>query len=154
MCGKICPPGAQHGPQNQLCFTCNSSTYKALAGDHACTPCPAFSHHALTNQTRIEACVCQIGYVWNATTQGCSKCAAGTFNNRAGETRCYTCESTSTAPRNETSCPGLSAVPAGYRVTATGSNVEPCPVNTYNTGSELGEVQTITNVARTCAQSS
>jgi len=76
-----------------VCVECNASTYKALVGDHACTPCPAFSHHALMMQTRGDACVCQIGYVWNATTQGCSECAAGTFNNRAGDVRCFQCVS-------------------------------------------------------------
>jgi len=60
-CGKICPPGAEHGPLNQVCYACNTSTYKPLAGDHKCTPLPAFSHHALTNQTWIDSCMCQIG---------------------------------------------------------------------------------------------
>jgi len=125
------------GPFFGVCVECNASTYKPAAGDHACTPCPAFSHHALTNQTRVEACVCQIGHVWNATTQGCSRCATGTFNNRAGETRCYACVSTSTAPKNEMSCPGLSAAPKGFQVTASGANIEPCSVNTLNNGSRL-----------------
>jgi len=93
LCGLVCPPGAAHGPLNQVCYPCGTSTYKPLAGDHACTPCPPFSHHGLTNQTSVDACACQIGYLWNAGTQGCEQCPSGTFNNRAGDTRCFPCVS-------------------------------------------------------------
>ena len=134
-CGKICPPGAEHGPLNQLCYACNTSTYKPLAGDHRCTPCPAFSHHALTNQTRIEACLCQIGYLWNATAQGCSRCPANTFNSRAGDVGCFAC--CPSASSNGASCSEFPVVPAGYQATALGGNFEPCPVNTYNNASVL-----------------
>ena len=36
---------------------------------------------------------------------------------------------------SRTSCPGLCRAPAGYRVTASGSNLEPCPHNHYQAGS-------------------
>lgn len=35
---------------------------------------------------------------------------------------------------SRTSCPGLCRAPAGYRVTASGANLEPCPPNHYQTG--------------------
>jgi len=143
LCGKICPPGAAHGPLNQVCYPCGTSTYKPLAGDHACTPCPPFSHHGLTNQTSVDACACQIGYLWNAASQLCDNCPPGTFNNRANDTRCFPCMSlNNTAPvscvanqSDGTSCPGLCVAPAGFQVTASGANLEACPVNSYQDGS-------------------
>ena len=106
-CGLVCPAGAAHSAAEQVCRECNAGTYKALAGDHACTPCPAFSHHALTNQTRVEACVCQIGFLGNAMAQGCSQCAAGTFNNRAGDVRCFDCIANVNITLLESSVPNL-----------------------------------------------
>jgi hypothetical protein len=38
---------------------------------------------------------------------------------------------------DHTTCTGLSQAPAGYQATASGANLEPCPVNHYNDGSLL-----------------
>jgi len=141
-CGFICPPGAAHGPLNRVCYACDTSTYKPDAGDHSCTRCPPFSHHALTNQTSIAACLCQIGYLWDAGSQLCDACADGTFSNRAGELRCFACVSNlagncDAAASDGTTCPGLCASPEGYQTTPSGANLEPCPANAYNDGSFL-----------------
>jgi hypothetical protein len=39
------------------------------------------------------------------------------------------------AKNNNTMCSGLCRAPAGYAVTSSGINVEPCPANQYNNGS-------------------
>ena len=48
------------------------------------------------------------------------------------------CTSEASSPASSlasrTSCPGLCRAPAGYRVTASGANLEPCPPNHYQTG--------------------
>ena len=142
-CGLVCPPGAARGPFNRVCYACNSSTYKPAAGDHNCTPCPPFSHHHLTNQTSVDACMCQIGYLWNAASQLCDKCPPGTFNNRANDTRCFPCVSMSNTPpvscvaseSDGTGCPGLCQAPAGYEV--TGDNLKECDPNHYQDGSGI-----------------
>jgi len=94
-CGKICPPGEQRDIENVACDYCPFSTYKVASGDHACSVCPEFSDHALTRQISINACLCRIGYLWNATSQICDQCPAGTFNNKVNDTRCFECVSSS-----------------------------------------------------------
>ena len=67
--------------------------------------------------------------------QGCSQCPVNTFNNRAVDVRCFACCSLSLS--DGTSCSEFPVVPAGYQHTASGNNLESCPVNTYNNGSDL-----------------
>jgi len=43
----------------------------------------------------------------------------------------------SVAESGATSCPGMTSVPAGYETTLSGANIERCPVNHYNNGTEL-----------------
>lgn len=42
--------------------------------------------------------------------------------------------SPASSPASRTSCPGLCRAPAGYRVTASGANLELCPPNHYQAG--------------------
>ena len=139
-CGKVCPPGSEHGALNLVCIECNTSHYKPEPGDHPCTACPAYAHHSLTNQTSIAACVCQAGYLWNPDSEACDPCPSGTFNNKGGEGRCFDCTQASPPsdlPPAASSCPGMTSVPAGYETTGSGANIEPCPVNHYNDGTGL-----------------
>jgi hypothetical protein len=56
-----------------------------------CTPCPPNTFSLLANQTSVSSCVCQHGYIFNATSLLCDACPPGTFNNRANETQCFAC---------------------------------------------------------------
>ena len=138
-CARVCAAGFEAGGVGLAdCVGCRPGSYKTLEGDHACTPCPPNAFSLLANQTFISSCICQHGYTWNATALLCDACPPGTFNNQAGESRCFICvsvTSNSTATQSSTACTGISVAPAGYQVTASGANLEPCPANQYNNGS-------------------
>jgi hypothetical protein len=131
----VCAAGFEAGGASLAdCVGCRPGSYKTLEGDHACTPCPPNAFSLLANQTSVSSCVCQHGYIWNASTSLCDACPPGTFNNRANESQCFACVSATATP-SSTACTGLSVAPAGYEVTASGANLEPCPANQYNNGS-------------------
>jgi hypothetical protein len=132
-CGLICQAGWQMSADGTECQPCPNSYYKAEQGEHMCTRCPAHAMHGLTGQTSVDACYCEQGYLWDAKT--CTICPAGTFNNRANESQCFAC--VGGAGGDHTKCPDLSQAPAGYQATASGENLEPCPVNHYNDGSSV-----------------
>jgi len=94
-CDRVCAAGFEANLNESLCVACGHSKYKVSNGDEACTPCPANSTHSLYNQTSINACICQRGFVFNASTQVCDACELGQFNNYAGETLCFDCFSNS-----------------------------------------------------------
>lgn len=135
-CGKDCPAGWAHGEHNQQCFRCQTSSYKPGEGKTACTPCPAHSSHILRNQTSVEACVCEAGYLWNADAEKCDACASGTFNNAAGDTTCFECDGAGPAA---TECANILVVPPGYQQTSDGENLERCPHGDFNTGGGAGQ---------------
>lgn len=135
-CGKDCPAGWAHGEHNQQCFRCQTSSYKPGEGKTACTPCPAHSSHILRNQTSVEACVCEAGYLWNADAEKCDACASGTFNNAAGDTTCFECDVAGPAA---TECANILVVPPGYQQTSDGENLERCPHGDFNTGGGAGQ---------------
>jgi len=91
-CDRTCAAGFEGsgGDESEdTCVGCQQSFYKTTSGTHNCQACPANSHSTVRNQTSIDACVCDQGYLWNGT--GCDQCAAGTFNNRANQTACFNC---------------------------------------------------------------
>jgi hypothetical protein len=91
-CARVCAAGFEAGGANLAdCVGCRPGSYKALEGDHACTPCPPNAFSLLANQTSIASCVCQHGYIFNATSLLCDACPPGTFNNQANETQCFAC---------------------------------------------------------------
>jgi hypothetical protein len=91
-CARVCAPGFEPGGANlDVCVGCRPGFYKTLEGDDACTPCPPNSFSLLANQTSVSSCICQHGYIFNATTQLCDTCPPGSFNNQAGETQCFAC---------------------------------------------------------------
>ena len=62
-CGRVCAAGFEAGGQNLAeGVGCRPGFYKALEGDHACTPCPLNSFSLLANQTCVASCMCQHGY--------------------------------------------------------------------------------------------
>jgi hypothetical protein len=91
-CARVCAAGFEAGGASLAdCVGCRPGFYKTLEGDHACTPCPPNAFSLLANQTSISSCVCQHGYIFNATSLLCDACPPGTFNNQAGETQCFAC---------------------------------------------------------------
>ena len=91
-CARVCAAGFEAGGASLTeCVGCRPGAYKTLEGDHACTPCPPNAFSLLANQTSISSCVCQHGYIFNATSLLCDACPPGTFNNRANETQCFAC---------------------------------------------------------------
>jgi hypothetical protein len=91
-CARVCAAGFEAGGASLTeCVGCRPGAYKTLEGDHACTPCPPNAFSLLANQTSISSCVCQHGYIFNATTLRCDACPPGTFNNQAGESQCFAC---------------------------------------------------------------
>ena len=146
-CGRECPPGFEPGPANLRCVGCTPGTYKPTEGDEECTACPANSDHALYNQTQQIACDCVQGYMLDGaafyeTPQRvqCDQCPDGTFGNFNYENQCHDCYAmvdgvcSPYTGADHTHCPGICQVSAGYQVTASGNNVEICPLGTYNLG--------------------
>jgi hypothetical protein len=96
-CDRVCPAGfeARTGSNAQTeCAPCRVSSYKTEEGEQNCVQCPPNSFSLLTSQTSIMSCMCAQGYVWNAATQLCDACPAGTFNNKHNENVCYLCNTT------------------------------------------------------------
>ena len=146
-CGKDCPPGFQPGPEDLRCVGCLPGTYKPDWGDEACTPCPAHSDHYFYNQTAQTACDCVVGFVINdAALQEspprvqCDTCPSGTFGNFNFENICHDCFATvsgacvSFSGGDNTHCPGLCQVPAGYEVMPSGNNIVQCEAGEYSPG--------------------
>ena len=103
-CDRTCAAGFEGsgGEEGEdTCVGCQQSFYKTTSGTHNCQACPANSHSTVRNQTSIDACVCDQGYLWNGT--GCDQCESGTFNNRANQTDCFDCFNT------EAQCNSMSA---------------------------------------------
>jgi hypothetical protein len=89
-CDRVCAPGfeSRGGPE---CHGCLPSYYKPERGDEGCTRCPPFSLSFAYNQTSILSCLCEQGYIRNATSNFCDPCPAGSFNNRVNDTECFNC---------------------------------------------------------------
>jgi hypothetical protein len=78
-CARVCAAGFEAGGASLTeCVGCRPGFYKTLEGDHACTPCPPNAFSLLANQTSVASCVCQHGYIFNATTLRCDACPPGT----------------------------------------------------------------------------
>jgi len=96
-CDRVCAAGSEASEARTgndtitACVACRPSYYKSEEGEHACTPCPVNSFSESSNQISITSCLCIQGYIWNATTQNCDACPAGTFNNQNNENVCYQC---------------------------------------------------------------
>ena len=91
-CARVCAAGFEAGGTDlSQCVGCRPGFYKTLEGDHACTPCPPNAFSDLVNQTSVGSCVCEHGFIWNATTQLCDSCPPGFFNNQANESQCFAC---------------------------------------------------------------
>jgi hypothetical protein len=96
-CDRVCAAGFEARTGNNTataCAPCRVGYYKTATGDQDCTQCPPNSFSLLTSQTSIMSCMCVQGYVWNATTQLCDACPAGSFNNQYNENVCYQCNTT------------------------------------------------------------
>lgn len=90
-CDLECAPGFEAGPNELHCYGCQENYYKDTTGDHTCTQCPPNSYHNLRNQTSIDSCICQWGYIKSEDGLTCNECPAGTFNNQNGESECFDC---------------------------------------------------------------
>jgi len=112
-----CPKGTfKNSIGSGTCQQCAINTYTHLTGQTSCLPCPENSGHTLLGQTDVSACQCNTGYV-GPSGGPCAVAAPP-------------------APSaTNTQCPNLCRAPAGYTVTSSGSNIEPCPANQYNNGS-------------------
>jgi hypothetical protein len=96
-CDRVCAAGSEARTGNNAvtaCAPCRASSYKTAAGEQDCTQCPPNSFSLLTGQTSIMSCMCAQGFVWNAETQLCDACPAGTFNNQYNDNVCYQCNTT------------------------------------------------------------
>ena len=65
-CDRVCAAGyeASGGIEGEaVCVGCQAGTYKESVGDHNCTRCPPHSLSLLRNQTSIQSCFCEQGYL-------------------------------------------------------------------------------------------
>ena len=120
-CDRVCAAGFEANLDESSCLGCGNSHYKPSQGDESCTPCPAFSSHSLYNQTSMDACICQHGYIFNSETESCDACEAGKFNNYGGETRCFDCFSDTSgnciaSDSGTESCTDICQAPTGYQI--------------------------------------
>jgi len=84
---------------------------------------------------------CDIGFLKNKATHNCDQCPEYTFNNYAGEDRCFDCfsggirffERCLKAKTDHVSCPKLCQSYPGYQVTGMNiGNLEKCPIGFFN----------------------
>ena len=84
---------------------------------------------------------CDVGFVKNKITHECDQCASHTFNNYAGEDRCFDCFSGGTqfferclkGNTDHVTCPRLCRSYPGYQLTGLNlGNLEKCPIGFFN----------------------
>lgn len=63
-----------------LCSECSVGYYQDVAGATSCKQCPAHSFTRARKTTTVEGCLCDAGREWDADSQLCQACPAGTFN--------------------------------------------------------------------------
>ena len=138
-CDITCGPGFEGDElvEADACVECGVGKYKSTTGSGACVDCPAGSTHSYTQQTTVSSCMCEQGntpLAGETSDDYCAPCAAGKFNNFAGETVCYECNAATT---DGLTCSDITAaaVPAGMGV--TGQNILTCTAGTWNDGSGL-----------------
>ena len=132
-----CPLGTYMA--NDMCQLCplgkTTHEHRAAVQPSDCVLC------ASAYDPKDHSCTkCNIGFVKNKQTSECEKCPEYTFNNFAGEERCFDCmswtetgQSCKKTITNSTSCPNLCKTVPGYQVTGIGSqNLEPCPQGYFN----------------------
>jgi hypothetical protein len=156
--------GTISGKPGDACKPCDSGTYKSVAGNQQCTPCPALSTtDGVTTCKDIKACRCIPGYsgTINSPADMCTACAQGQYRGdshggsggNSGAT-CQTCPGGATTAAlgstslNDCLCPaGTSGViaadmPTRCQPCAQGSYKEksgpsactPCPAETDTDG--------------------
>lgn len=107
-----CAPGYT-GPNGGVCVECYMGKFKPLKGAQDCTLCPNATYSGGTAQTSADTCLhcpgfsrswmgssarsdchCDFGYFtvgMGTPESSCSKCAAGTFNDRLNQETCSKC---------------------------------------------------------------
>lgn len=88
-CDRVCAGGYQH--DRGECVPCPPSTYKTTRSLEECQQCPPHSFTLQRSSTAVKDCMCDMGYVWNATSFLCDSCPAGKFNNQADSSECFEC---------------------------------------------------------------
>jgi len=73
-----------------LCSECSVGHYQDGAGATSCKQCPAHSFTRGPKTTTVEGCLCDAGREWDADSQLCLACPAGTFN-AAEDGQCQRC---------------------------------------------------------------
>eukprot|EP01047_Picozoa_sp_COSAG01_P048015 COSAG01_NODE_4639_length_4859_cov_2.261765_1_plen_640_part_00 len=134
------------GKPGDACKPCDAGTYKSVAGDQQCTPCPALSTtDSATTCKDIKACRCIPGYsgTINSPADMCTACAHGQYRGdshaggsggNSGADTCQTCPGGATTAAlgstslNDCLCPaGTSGVIAADMPT----RCQPCAKGSY-----------------------
>ena len=80
----VCAPG--FSKQASTCEPCAADSYKATAGDAACTPCGA-GKRSLPGAETPDHCLCDAGF----TGAACSPCSHNTYKTYVGAASCRAC---------------------------------------------------------------
>jgi hypothetical protein len=165
----VCPPGAGFSSSSSSCVSCAAGSFKAGFDLLACSPCPML--YATTNGTGSVSvsncscvndlvlaggsCVCAAGQVFDAATQSCGPCPAGSFKASASLSSCESCPAhtttSGTGSASASSCVcdssrgfvsdgggnGSCVCPAGQQLDAATSVCLPCGVGTFKAAASL-----------------
>lgn len=74
------------------CLHCTIGSYKPTIGNNSCSTCP-YSHTTTVSvgSNSTEDCLCDVGFLYNGTTDACETCAFGTYKDFIGDTPCHSC---------------------------------------------------------------
>ena len=137
----VCEPGLYW--HNEVCTWCSANTYKATAGNEACTSCPE-NTVSIPGARTLEQCLCNKGYFFDSQTNVCQPCAAGTYKNNIGNNVCQVCGDLKTSAPAAEFChckPGYelnsqqmctACAPGHYKLLASHEPCQLCEPDTYS----------------------
>ena len=137
----VCEPGLYR--HNEVCTWCSANTYKATAGNEACTSCPE-NTVSIPGARTLEQCLCNKGYFFDSQTNVCQPCAAGTYKNNIGNNVCQVCGDLKTSAPAAEFChckPGYelnsqqmctACAPGHYKLLASHEPCQLCEPDTYS----------------------
>jgi len=109
------------------CEPCAADSYKAAAGDAACTPCGA-GKRSLPGAAAEDECLCDAGFTGTA----CSACARHTYKTHVGDASCVACPGNTSQALGMSGATGMVACQCspGY-YGPDGGPCQACSANSY-----------------------
>ncbi|KAK3784027.1 hypothetical protein RRG08_025221 [Elysia crispata] len=92
-----CGPGSYYDAASMACLLCPLNEYSATAGSAACETCTDGLGTLQRGSNSSADCVslCQIGNMYNITSDMCQPCPKNFFQNETGQAFCYPCRPSS-----------------------------------------------------------